>query len=49
MRCAASLWIAAAFGVGMMSNGILLIGSPLHGFYGLPIFSVLLPPAFTAE
>ena len=46
---AATPWIAAAFGVGMMSNGVFLIGSPLHGLYGLPIFSVLLPVAFSAE
>lgn len=46
---AATPWIAAAFGVGMMSNGVFIIGSPLHGLYGLPIFSVLLPLAFSAE
>lgn len=49
VRFAATPWIAIAFGIGMMSNGIFLIGSPLHGLYGLPIFSVLLPVAFSAE
>lgn len=40
---------AFAFGVGMISNGIFIIGSPLHGFYGLPIFLVLVPAFFVAE
>ncbi|MHC4375749.1 MAG: DUF998 domain-containing protein [Planctomycetota bacterium] len=49
VRFAATPWIAAAFGVGMMSNGVFIIGNPLHGLYGLPIFSVLVPAAFSAE
>ena len=49
VRLALTPWIAAAVLVGMISNGVLVIGSPLHGLYGLPIFSVLLPVAFCAE
>jgi hypothetical protein len=40
---------ALLFGAGMMSNGIVQMGSPLHGLYGLPIFSVLVPVFFVAE
>lgn len=41
--------VAMLFGVGMVSNGVFIIGSPLHGLYGLPIFSVLVPAFFVAE
>ena len=41
--------VGLAFGVGMISNGVFIIGSPLHGLYGLPIFSILVPAFFVAE
>ena len=40
---------ALAFGIGMASNGIFIIGSPWHGLYGMPIFSLLVPAFFVAE
>ncbi|MEO0550024.1 MAG: DUF998 domain-containing protein [Pseudomonadota bacterium] len=40
---------AFLFGVGMVSNGVFVMGSPLHGLYGLPIFSILVPAFFVAE
>lgn len=41
--------VALAFGAGMASNGIFIIGSPWHGLYGMPIFSLLVPAFFVAE
>ncbi|MDN3646305.1 DUF998 domain-containing protein [Pontixanthobacter aestiaquae] len=40
---------AFAFGAAMISSGIVPTGSPLHGLYGLALFSVLVPASFAAE
>lgn len=40
---------AALFGVSMISNGIFVMGSPLHGLYGLGLFMALVPAFFAAE
>ncbi|OUL16855.1 hypothetical protein B0X78_03725 [bacterium AM6] len=37
------------FGVSMVSNGVFTTGSPLHGLYGIGIFSILTPLLFLAE
>lgn len=37
------------FGIAMISNGVFIIGSPLHGMYGLALFLVLVPGFFLAE
>lgn len=38
-----------AFGLAMVFNALFPMGSPLHGLYGLAIFSVLVPAFFVAE
>jgi hypothetical membrane protein len=40
---------AVVFGASMISNGIFVMGSPLHGLYGLGFFMVLVPAFFAAE
>ncbi|MEO1729604.1 MAG: DUF998 domain-containing protein [Pseudomonadota bacterium] len=40
---------AMAFGIGMVTNGVFPMGSPLHGFYGIAMFSVLTPALFVGE
>ncbi len=40
---------ALLFGAAMISNGLITMGSPLHGLMGLAIFSVLTPAFFVAE
>ncbi len=36
-------------GASMISNGVFVSGSPLHGLYGLALFAVLVPACFAAE
>ena len=40
---------ALLFGAGMVSNGVVPMGSPLHGLYGAAVASILLPACFAAE
>jgi len=40
---------AVVFGASMMSNGIFVMGSPLHGFYAIGLSVVLIPAFFAAE
>ncbi|MGB3470987.1 MAG: DUF998 domain-containing protein [Erythrobacter sp.] len=40
---------ALLFGAAMLANGIFPAGNPLHGLYGLAIFSVLVPAFYVAE
>jgi hypothetical protein len=40
---------AAIFGISMISNGLFVMGSPLHGLYGLGLFMTLVPAFFAAE
>lgn len=40
---------AVLFGASMVSNGLFVMGSPLHGLYGLGFFMVLVPALFAAE
>lgn len=40
---------SALLGVCMLSNGVFTTGSPLHGMYGVGIFSVLTPLLFQVE
>ncbi|WP_158790983.1 DUF998 domain-containing protein [Granulicella sp. L60] len=40
---------ALIFGASMVSNGIFVMGSPLHGLYGIGFFVVLVPAFFAAE
>lgn len=40
---------ATAFAASMISNGIVVMGSPLHGLYGLGLFMVLVPAFFAVE
>jgi hypothetical protein len=44
-----SAFIAALFGIAMMSAGIVPMGSPWHGIYGLAVLSVLLPVFYCLE
>ncbi len=37
------------YAIGMLSNFVFPMGTPLHGLYGLPIFSVVLPVFFLIE
>lgn len=37
------------YGIGMLSNSIFPMGTPLHGLYGLPIYSVIIPAVFALE
>ncbi len=40
---------AVLFGASMISNGVFVMGSPLHGLYGLGFFMVLVPAFFATE
>jgi hypothetical protein len=40
---------ALIFGASMVSNGSFVMGSPLHGLYGIGFFVVLVPAFFAAE
>jgi hypothetical protein len=40
---------ASAVAAAMVSNGIVVMGSPLHGLYGLGLFMALVPALFAAE
>jgi hypothetical protein len=40
---------ALVFGVSMMSNGVFVMGGPLHGLYGIGFACVLTPAFFVAE
>ena len=40
---------AIAFGAAMISAGIVPMGSPWHGTYGLAVFSIFVPAFFVAE
>ena len=40
---------AILFGAAMISAGIVPMGSPWHGMYGLAVFSVLVPAFYVAE
>jgi hypothetical protein len=44
-----TVFIGLVYGVGMLSNSIFPMGSPLHGLYGLPMFSVIIPAIFALE
>lgn len=44
-----TLIAALLFGASMISNGIFVMGSPLHGLYGLGLFMALVPAFFAAE
>ena len=48
-RYAFTALAAFVFGASMISNGIFVMGSPLHGLYGIGIFMVLTPAFFAAE
>ena len=39
----------ALFGAAMLANGVFPADNPLHGLYGLAIFSVLVPVCYAAE
>lgn len=40
---------SVVFGLSMISNGIFVMGSPLHGLYGIGLISILGPAFFVAE
>jgi Protein of unknown function (DUF998) len=40
---------ALVFGASMMSNGIFVFGSPLHGLHAIGLSSILVPAFFAAE
>ena len=42
-RFALTVLTSTLFGVSMVSNGVFTIGSPMHGLYGVGIFSILTP------
>jgi len=48
-RYAFSALASAVFGLSMISNGIFVMGSPLHGLYGIGLISILGPAFFVAE
>ena len=48
-RVALSAVLMSIFGIGMISNGIWPMGSPLHGLYGAPIVMMILPFALAYE
>lgn len=47
-RMAFTALIAAITGVSFASNGVFVMGSPLHGLFGIGGFSLMLVPAFFA-
>jgi hypothetical protein len=40
---------AVLFGASMVSNGVVTMGSPWHGLYGIGLFDILVPAFFAAE
>ncbi len=40
---------ASIVAASMVANGLFVAGNPLHGLYGLTIFTVLVPACFSAE
>lgn len=48
-RFAFTALTSSLFGVCMLSNGLFTTGSPLHGMYGIGMFSVLTPLLFLSE
>lgn len=44
-----SAFAATLVGASMISNGVVVMGSPLHGLYGLGIFMTLVPAFFATE
>ena len=48
-KISASIILGVVYSVGMLSNAVFPMGTPLHGLYGLPIFSVVLPAIFALE
>lgn len=48
-RFALTVLTSILFGVSLVSNGVFTTGSPLHGFYGIGIFSILTPLLFLVE
>jgi hypothetical protein len=48
-RYAFSASASAVFGLSMISNGVFVMGSPLHGLYGIGLISILGPAFFVAE
>ncbi|WP_375067425.1 DUF998 domain-containing protein [Stenotrophomonas lactitubi] len=48
-RFALTVLTSSLFGVSMVSNGVFTTGSPMHGLYGIGIFSILTPLLFLAE
>lgn len=48
-RFALTVLTSTLFGISMLSNGIFTTGSPMHGLYGVGIFSVLTPLLFLVE
>ena len=48
-RISFTIVLGLIYGLGMLSNSIFPMGTPLHGFYGLPIYSVIIPAIFALE
>jgi hypothetical protein len=48
-RYAFTALTAAVFGLSMVSNGVFVMGSPLHGLFGVGLVAVLGPAYFVAE
>ncbi|WMJ70628.1 DUF998 domain-containing protein [Stenotrophomonas sp. 24(2023)] len=48
-RFALTAVTSTLFGAAMLSNGLVTTGSPMHGLYGVGIFSVLTPLLFLVE
>ena len=48
-RYAFTALASVVFGLSMISNGIFVMGSPLHGLFGIGLISVLSPAFFVAE
>ena len=48
-RISFTIVLGLVYGVGMLSNSIFPTGTPLHGLYGLPIYSVIIPAIFSLE
>jgi len=48
-RISFTIVLGLIYGLGMLSNSIFPMGTPLHGLYGLPIFSVIIPAIFALE
>ena len=42
-------FLASFFGINMISNGIFMMGGPLHGLYGIGLTIILVPASFAAE